>query len=101
MLQLWGLKAGKLKQMHRCGQMARLVAQRSQSPPPPLGECAGPESPPQALGVGETSSYQLQSRCVNWRPGLQGQSTTYGAPSVGATARKPLTLALPGACSTG
>lgn len=97
MLQLWGLKAGNLKQMHRCDQMARLVARWSQSPPT-LSECAVPESPPQALGVGETSSsYQLQSRCVHWRPGLQGQSTTSGAPSVGATAWKPLTLALPAA----
>lgn len=41
MLQLWGLKAGKLKQMHRCGQMARLVAQRSQSPPPPSANVLG------------------------------------------------------------
>lgn len=43
----------------------------------PLGKCAVPESPPQALGAGETSSsYQLQSRCVHWLP---GQSTTFGS----------------------
>lgn len=38
--------------MHRCDQMARLVALRSQSAPllPHLSECAVPESPPQALG---------------------------------------------------
>lgn len=53
-------------------------------------------------GVGGDLFFHISSKadvCTGWLD-LQGQSTTSGTLSVGATAWKPLTLGLPGACST-
>lgn len=96
-----GLQAGKLRQMDSYGQMARMVAQWSQKPPSLLSKCTVSESPP-SLWEWRRPLLHISSKAdvYTGRLALQGHSATSGTPSVGATAWKPLTLGLPGVCST-
>lgn len=78
--------------------MASLVAQWSQSPASANALCLS--CLPRLWGWLRPllSISSKADVCTGWLA-LQGQSTTSGTPSVGATAWKPLTLAVPGTCT--